>query len=61
MNIKLNIKNAVIKQTGDTIEVISQGPKQIIDIELRETKAGSSQERRIYVHDKDDQAKIWMC
>jgi hypothetical protein len=61
MNIKLTIKNAAIKQTGNLVEIISSTPKQIIDIEVVDVKANIPQERRIYIHDKDEQTKLWMC
>ncbi len=61
MNIKLTIKNAVVKQTGNSVEITSAEAKQTIDIEVTDTKTNTQQERRIYVHDKDEQTKIWMC
>jgi hypothetical protein len=61
MKIKLLIKNAVVRQSGDTVEIVSPGAKQTIDIDVTDTKTNTSQERRIYVHDKDEQTKIWMC
>jgi hypothetical protein len=61
MKIKLLVKNAVITQSGDTVEIVSTGVKQTIDIDVTDTKTNATQERRIYVHDKDEQTKIWMC
>jgi hypothetical protein len=60
MKVKLTAKNAVVKQFGDTVEIITPYVKQIIDIDVSETKAKGYEERRVYIHDKDEQTKIWM-
>lgn len=59
MKIKLNIKNAVIKQTGDTVEITTSF-KQIIDVEVTGTRSAKTEERRIYLQDREDKTKVWM-
>lgn len=61
MKIKLTAKNAVINHVGDTIEITANGPKQVMDINVTDVKANHEEERRVYIHDKDEQTKIWMC
>lgn len=60
MKLKLTAKNAIVKQSGDYIEIVTPAIKQIIDINVTETKTQVEEDRRIYIHDRDEQTKIWM-